>query len=167
MTVSGISHSASFINDWTFFKTSSDVSLAVVGTPSSLIPILLKIFDMLLQNCNTRFQLSLLNKMPWVSRVSKCQSVWVPFNCPSAHVPKCPSGAWVPQVLECESDQVPCVSKCHWSSLGEPNFPLSALWVKKVCKIIRNGLLNSFIEFLKTFQNTYFTSFSPSVVINV
>ena len=37
-----------------------------------------------------------------------------------------------------------------------PNFPLSALRVKKVWNIIRNGLANSFLEFFKTFQNIYF-----------
>ena len=48
----------------------------------------------------------------------------------------------------------------QWSileSLGLPNFPLSVLWVKKVCNITRNELANNFIEFLKTFQNANFT----------
>ena len=36
------------------------------------------------------------------------------------------------------------------------NFPLSVFQVKKVWNITRNGLLNIFVEFLKTFQNPYF-----------
>ena len=32
------------------------------------------------------------------------------------------------------------------------NFSFRALRVKKLCNIARNGLLNSFIEFLKTFS---------------
>ena len=50
------------------------------------------------------------------------------------------------------------VAECP-STLCVPEFP-SVLWVllkkKKVRNIKRNGLVNSFIEFLITFQNTYF-----------
>ena len=42
------------------------------------------------------------------------------------------------------------VLKCSCSGLGVPNFPLSALRVKKVWDITRNGYVNSLIEFLKT-----------------
>ena len=42
------------------------------------------------------------------------------------------------------------------SGLGVPNFPLSDLQVEKVWNITRNGVVNSFVEFLKIFQNIYF-----------
>ena len=109
---------------------------------------------------------SLLNKVP---RLPKCTSVWV-SECLSTQVPEYPS-AQVPWVFECLSTlrvpecleylqcptaQEPWVPECPWSALWVPNFPLSGLQVKGVCNITRNGLAHSFIEFLKTFQNTYF-----------
>ena len=109
---------------------------------------------------------SLLNKLP---RLPKFPSVWV-SECPSAQVPECPS-AQVPWVFECLSAlpvpdclewlqcptaQMPWVPECPWSALWVPNFPLSGLQLKGVWNITRNGLAHSFIEFLKTFQNTYF-----------
>ena len=65
-------------------------------------------------------------------------------------VPECPSvlrvtSAWVAKCLEC------------LSTLGVLNLPLSAAWVKKVCNITKNELVDSFIEFLKTFRNTDIT----------
>ena len=41
------------------------------------------------------------------------------------------------------------VLKCSCSGLGVLNFPLSALRVKKVWDITRNGYVNSLTEFLK------------------
>ena len=90
----------------------------------------------------------------WVSecprdlRVAQCSSAWVP-KCPSilcAWVPKCLSSARVPQVLECPSSALRVSLEC----------PLSTLWVKKAYNITGTGLLNSFIEFLKTFSEYIF-----------
>ena len=76
--------------------------------------------------------------------------------------------AWVLRCLECLSSWVPGVSvtKClEWqsakvllqcSSAQAPNFLFSTIRLKKVWNIAKNGLAISFIEFLKTFQNTYF-----------
>ena len=82
------------------------------------------------------------------------------------------SSARVPQVLECPNaltSRVPrCpsstqVSKCPWSGIRVPlesplnsQFPFKCSSSREVYNITRNGLVNSFIEFLKTFQNTYF-----------
>ena len=57
------------------------------------------------------------------------------------------------KVSECLSTQVPL--ECL-STLQVPNFPLSALRVKKVCKITRNELVNSFIEFFKNFSKYFY-----------
>ena len=73
--------------------------------------------------------ISLLNKVP---RVSECLSTQVDFDCPSAlnaRVPKCPSGARVPKVLERPSVQLPWVPKCS-SAIRVPfECPSSALRV--------------------------------------
>ena len=116
------------------------------------------------------------------ARVLKC---WVP-NCPidmCVRVPECPSALWVNGCLKYSSAlRVPfeypsthIVYECpsafwlpfQWpqSALEMPlKSPLSAKFpfecdfcIKKVCNITGNELVNSFIEFLKTFQNTYFT----------
>ena len=97
--------------------------------------------------------LSLLNK---VVRVSECPSTLQVPGCPSAQVSwlleyssalqvsfECPS---VQLLFECSSARVPWVPKRTWSALGVLKCPLSALRVKKVCNITRNGLLNSFIS---------------------
>ena len=92
---------------------------------------------------------SLLNKVPWVPRVPKCPSAWVPeypsaFQYPSAQVVECSS------VLKAQvtwSD--------HWvpfdcsSVLWVLEWYLSALPVKEVSSITGNELLNNFIEFFK------------------
>ena len=90
---------------------------------------------------------SLLNKVP---RVSKCLSAQVPFECPTAPVPECPSS----KCLECPSAKVPFERffECPVSA----QYPLECSLSKKVWNITRNGLVNNFIEFLKTFQNIYF-----------
>ena len=73
-------------------------------------------------------------------------SAWIPkcFECPSTlRVPKCLEYPSAQALFEC------------LSAIWVPNFPLSALRVKKVGNITRNGLVNSFIEFLKTFQSMW------------
>ena len=75
-------------------------------------------------------------------------------ECLSAQVPGCP-GALSAQVLKCLSSAQVSFG-CPLRTLWKPHFPLNALWVKKVCNITRNELVNSCIDFLKTFQNTYF-----------
>ena len=100
--------------------------------------------------------------MPQVPQVPTCPSVWVP-KCPSAmsaQVLKCPSSAQVFRVSKGPSGALvpkcPWVSmECPWSALSVPNFHLRGLRAKNVWKITRNGLVNSFIEFLKIYQNTY------------
>lgn len=89
------------------------------------------------------------------------------LKCLSAQVSNCPFCASKPRVLKCPlSPQVHFESswsdlrvpfKCPWNALWVPNFPLKALRLKGVCNITRNGLANSFIGLLKSFQNTYFT----------
>ena len=106
---------------------------------------------------STRGLKSLLNKVPWVP---KCPSGGVP-KCLECRVHKYPSSVGVAQFpkcrrtymgncFECSSTQVPF--ECLWMS----NFPLSALWAKKVCNITKNGVVNSFIEFFKTFSEYIF-----------
>ena len=91
--------------------------------------------------------MSLLNKVLGVPGVTQCLSAKVLW------VPECPSSAPVPRVLKCPSAiGVPL----EYPFSAVPNFPLSTRRVKKNCKIARNGLVNSFIEILKTFQNTNF-----------
>ena len=91
--------------------------------------------------------MSLLNKALGVPGVTQCLSAKVLW------VPECPSSAPVPRVLKCPSAiGVPL----EYPFSAVPNFPLSTRRVKKNCKIARNGLVNSFIEILKTFQNTNF-----------
>ena len=90
--------------------------------------------------------------MPRVLRVPKCLSAQVPFECPSARVSNC-LNVHLPNCLECPSALVPRVPKCLSARVPlecplSANFLLSALRMKK-----RNELANSFIEFLKTFQN--------------
>ena len=123
--------------------------------------------------------MSLLNKLCASSaQFSEYLSAQVPFEPPSDQVPECPSAKvlWVPKcssaprVAECASalwvsEHFKClraqepkcpwsarVSKCLWSALWVTNFPFRALRVKKLCNIARNGLLNSFKEFWKTFS---------------
>ena len=105
-------------------------------------------------------------------QVPKCPSAqvfWVP-ECPSTFwVSECPkrSSAQMPKCLECLSGQV--LFKCPsaevplqcpwrtlkvslerpWSAIWEPNFHLSAPWLKK------NPQQSA--KFLKTFQNTFCT----------
>ena len=110
-----------------------------------------------------QYYLSLLNKVP---RVPGCLSVWVP-KCPSSvRVTKCPStlSARVPKCLfEYPSTQVPYYCPCA----QVPKCPSRVLWVsaqsplqcyssKKIWNIAKNELVNSFIGFLKTFQNAYY-----------
>ena len=75
---------------------------------------------------------TLLNKVPQV-----------PFDWPSAKEPECSSALRVPERPSVFGVPFEC-----------PISPLSAIRVKKVWSITRNGLVNS-LEFLKTFQNTY------------
>ena len=97
-----------------------------------------------------------------VFKCLKCPSVQVSFESPSslsAWLPECPS-ALNAQVSKCPSGalmaQLPL--ECPWSDLKVPlEWSLSALRVKRFCNIKRNGLVNSFMDFLKTFQNTYLT----------
>ena len=91
-------------------------------------------------------------QMPWVP---KCLSaLWVPERLECQSTPwalECPSDL---RMAECPSAQIPF--KYPWNAHWRPSFSLSALRAKKVWNITRNGLGNSFIEFLKTFQNKYF-----------
>ena len=93
-------------------------------------------------------------------------SVQVPW------IPECPSVARVSRCLKCSSAQVSWVSKCS-SSAQMPKYLTSTLGVtltcplstqfpfeyssikKKVSNITRKGLVNSFIEILKTFFSEY------------
>ena len=88
--------------------------------------------------------------------VSECLSAQVTFEWPSAQVPECQS-AQISYVSECPSAfRMPECLKCLsalWVSL---ECLLSALWVKKAYNITGTGLLNSFIEFLKTFSEYIF-----------
>ena len=98
---------------------------------------------------------------PSTLRVLECWSAWVPksFEFPSPKAPfECPIAS---------SAQVPESSVCPWSTLGvlfqcsgalwvPLESPLSALQVKKVCNIIWNCFLNSFIEFFETFSEYIF-----------
>ena len=89
------------------------------------------------------------------AQVPSVFSAWV-HNCPSsARVPKCPSSAL--QVILDHPWRALGVFLVFPISLGVTNFFLSALWVKKACDIARYKLVNSFIEYLKTFQYLYFT----------
>ena len=91
-------------------------------------------------------------QMPWVPKY--LSALWVPERLECQSTPwalECPSDL---RVAECPSAQIPF--KYPWNAHWRPSFSLSALRAKKVWNITRNGLGNSFIEFLKTFQNTYF-----------
>ena len=105
-------------------------------------------------------QVSLLNKASRMSRVPKCLSVQASFKSPIVQVPECSSAQvpwvleylsalWVTECLECPSAQVPF--ECPWNA----QFPFEYSFSKKK-ELYKNGLANSFIEFLKTSQNTYF-----------
>ena len=105
---------------------------------------------------------SLLNRVLRVPQVP---------NCPRAWVPEYPNVLQVPKSLSAQVPKVPVVPECL-SSLRvlkckmvlrvpfdfplSPNFSLSSLPLKNVWNITRNGLANSFIEFLKILHNTYF-----------
>ena len=69
------------------------------------------------------------------------RSSQVTFECPSDRVLKCLS-AKVPWVFE--SLNAHGMPECSWSALWVPSFPLSALRVKKVWIITRNGLVDNF-----------------------
>ena len=89
----------------------------------------------------------------------------MPFEFLSAQVPFEFRKPQVPKYLECLSAWVSCncpsvsnarVSKCLWSTLGVPNFVLSALWVKSFRNITGNGLVNSLTEFFENFSGYIF-----------
>ena len=90
--------------------------------------------------------MSLLNKKPRVPLVPEHMTAWVSIDCPSV------SSTWLPLCLECPR-ALGVLSDCLSSALWVPKCPLSAVLGKKVYKI--NGLLHSYIEFFKTFHNTY------------
>ena len=80
-----------------------------------------------------------------------------------AQMPKCPSNARLPQVLECPSGQVlfkcpsakvPLRSPCNAQVPFE--CPLKALLVKNVSNITGNGVINRFIEFFINFLEYLF-----------
>ena len=104
--------------------------------------------------------------------------VWVPecpLNAQVPWVPECPSVVssalrepkrqlpWALESLSAPRVPFECPSAlgvtldCPWSDFYVPNFPLSARLLKNVCNITRDGLFHSFIEFLKTYRNRYFT----------
>ena len=86
--------------------------------------------------------------------VTECSSTLRVPKFLRAQMPKyreCPSALSLLRTPKCAS-----VFQVLWSAFWVSNFPLSVFQVKKVWNITRNGLLNIFVEFLKTFQNPYF-----------
>ena len=87
--------------------------------------------------------------------VPECLSVKGSFECPSklsAGVPKSFLSAQLPRVPECLSAlEVPweCPMSAQFSFEGSSS-------KKNVWNTTRNGLANSFVEFLKNSQNAYF-----------
>ena len=84
------------------------------------------------------------------AQISECLS--------SFRVPKCPSAPRVPESFKCleRPSALGVPSECS-SALWMPlECSLSALWVNKVCNITGNGVINSFIKFLKNFSDYIF-----------
>ena len=84
--------------------------------------------------------------------LTRAQALWVPKCQSSLGVLKWPWSIRVPNLCSIAQGSLECLRSALWV----PNFLISVLRVKYVWKVRRNGLLNTFIEFLSIFQSTCF-----------